>query len=198
MSKAGSAALTREFHIQARVLPCSAVTFATTPDGDNFLHSMGASHREAHAVAKREFERRWQGDFPALESWVDHAPLDHNIPHYAIEATHRNQKALIDLTAGQIADVFQDRFGLPLDVPGTLSFIYGKGADTWPCFVNAQAQAFVSYGPTTLLDPGNWKSWPSRGIEGEIADLMKIALSCELDEASFRGRLRGMLAKAGA
>lgn len=176
-------ALTRR-QITTRVVPCFAV--AVHQRQRNLLIPVGLSPKEMYD------QTDWgTSPKPPYETWkaqyANQVPDDKLNTHAVIEASLGGERALIDLTIGQLREA-------PMAEARTIPWqvvMHGQG---WPLF--ASPDWTISYGDTLhspeILAPVNamLKNYKDPGFIADLHDAMALALEYDLDEARFRAEVK--------
>lgn len=176
-------ALTRR-QITARVVPCFAV--AAHRRKQNLIIPVGLSPREMYD------QINW-GTSSKLpyETWkaqnANQVPDDKLNVHVVIEASLGDERALIDLTIGQLREApTAEARTIPWQV-----IMHGPG---WPGFESPDWT--ISYGDTLhsseVLAPVNrmLKNYENRYFIDDLHDAIELVLRYDLDEARFRAEVK--------
>lgn len=164
----GVAALKR-FNVQARPLFCSAIGYNYKTQ---VAVSMGIKPHDLYKLCEKS------DDTPSFDEWalasLNEAP---ECPvHAVIEARLAGERALVDLTAGQM----QPRLGWAL--PMHLIW-YGDG---WPHFENDSGYVQYMACPHATEIRGAWREYKApKVVVDDVHELMKVAIRCDLDVDRF-------------
>lgn len=168
-SISGAAALRRR-KIQAQAIPCAIVG---SRDGDvSFAVGLSARGVYEFVEATGPFEEWARGSsFPEDKRF--HA-------HMVIEARFAGERAIIDLTYGQL------RQGHGLDVPLHL-LAFGDG---WPRSQGPGWKLAYMDSPHAAKIREETKIWVGKGLTDDLHDMMEAALYCGCDRSRFLALLR--------
>ena len=185
-SVSGAAAL-RKRNIKARPIPCAVFARAASEDGETAL-SIGFSPKQLYDRMDRS-----AGPPPPYEEWkatVARGVPDEDHPiHEVIEARFGKERALVDLTIGQLRQTGAPAtIAIPMTVVAT-----GKG-EGWP---------ELSVGPWTIMymesphDPqtlatSNAKvnQYANPGFVADLHDMIDLALQLGLDRDRLHAEIR--------
>lgn len=178
-SIAGSIALSR-FDVKAKVLPCAVMLHHET--NEDLVMAIGFTSRQLYD----RFIKNGP-DAPSFEEWsastCNQIP-DHPEPmHMAIDAQRRDERALIDLTVGQLRRLAPEPKAVPLHVamfePGWPGFQRNEWIGRYfKCPHGAERIAKVE------ADAKNNAPHLSGFVE-DLTDLIKLSLSLGNDEDAF-------------
>lgn len=173
----GAAAL-QQWQIKARALPCAIV--GQHPSLDVVL-AVGLNAREIYA---RQGLHVADADVGAFELWLaEHGTNlpgeDRFVAHMVIEAQFQGDRALIDLTFGQI----RGSYGLPVSMH---TIWYGPG---WPAREVDGWQLEYIDSPRAKQIAAEVGAYLDRGYVSDIKNLMDLALQCRGDMDTFHGAL---------
>lgn len=180
-----AAAALRRRNIKARAVPCAV--WMRSPDGDRCL-SIGLTPRFL-------YDRLTQEPKPPFDEWkaaTAAAVPDEEFPlHMVIEAKLGGERAIIDLTIGQLCQVGAE---LAAPVPLQLAAIRRDG-EWWPEFDHAGwvIKYLPSPHPPAALDPvlrdaRKYESMNS-GFVADLHDSIELALQCGGDVGRYRWEL---------
>ena len=167
-SISGAAALRRR-KIKAEAIPCAIL--GAKADGDFF--SVGLSAGDVYAILHpdKPFET-WSAALPS--PWISsgfHA-------HMVIEARLAGERAVIDLTYGQL------RQAAGLDVPLHL-FAFGEGG--WPQARGSRWELTYMDSPHAEQIREDAKVWVGKGLTEDFDDMIDLALRCDCKLDRFLG-----------
>jgi hypothetical protein len=185
-SVAGAAVL-RAHKIKARIVRCALLAIGESPTASTtYTCAVGHSLESASAAIKKIAG----DDAPTL---ADLSPADfpaRDSLHVVIEASRGCQRALIDLTAGQVMDATDGQLRVP-------EVVVWHG-DGWPRVALPDGGRLV-YGPPPEQREAAapWRACRVPGLVDDVNDLMQLALAVDLDPKKFRDLTAAFAAQFG-
>ena len=172
-SMCGAAALRRK-HIKATARPCALVG-RMAPEGVQF--SVGLDARDVYGMLSTA-----EGPPPAFEEWRDQVargslPAEGSfVAHMVIDASFQGDRALVDLTLGQI----RESHGVP--VPHSMVCNY---SGEWPSIGGDRWEARYVDSPHEARIQAMTRAYTANGLVDDLDALTDIALQCRGDVDLF-------------
>lgn len=162
------AAVLSKMKIKARAVPC-AIMGANTELGVNL--SVGLTAQEFHARLDWGAEERQTLDEWLSEHGSSYPAAQDFVAHMVIEASFHGERALVDLTLGQLR---QDH-GVP--VPPCEVFPFGD----WPVFEAGDWMLQYAQSPRPREILREVQKYENKGLADDFSALMDGAIQCSLD-----------------
>ncbi len=166
------AAVLSKMRIKSRALPC-AIMGANTKLGVNL--SVGLTAREVYDNLDWGTTERQTFDEWLVENGARHPKAQDFVAHMMIEARFHGERALVDLTLGQLRQAHR------VPVPCCEFFAFND----WPCFEVGDWMVRYTPSPRPREIMQVARKYQGRGLADDFSALMDLAVQCSLDTDLF-------------